>query len=845
MQPQNRNVIAFMVLSLLIVSGWMFLQALTHKPPVTPTTPTTRPTSVTVTGPRWPFAALSTADQREVVGRLVGAAVGTDGGFAGPGQLGLALVGAATDFLAMENLPPPTVATAKPATPPAKVEEVTLGNDQDYFIKVKLSTRGGTVRQVVLNRFQTADGYGLPVWVNRENRTPLALELVPEYRLKIRTELTNRDQPIEYDHTDPFYHYELFHFPHPDDARPVDTLAGVNWTLTQRPTPERPEAVFTAEVPGEVRITKTYTLARGDYHVGLSVKLESLRPEGKGEHKFRYQLAGARGLPIEGEWYTQVLRSTMIGVVEAGRSDMRDFQDSRTIAHRFGGERVDRGEGRIQYASTAVQFFASATVVDDHQVAPTKTNFIEWARPTLEAACMKGRLKSVSPGAFVLNAGDRDWTFSTAERPLLDRRAASLPLNTPIAVIWKLDGVGLTATNILPDDVAIPPLLDDVTVRTTTEQILLTPGKAVEHKYLLYNGPVKVKLLGYLRGADRVEADLVERYENQLDLRTLTDYGSYGWWTSLIIFFTNLMHGLLDFLTRWVFPWSHGICIIILTVLVRGVMFPVSRRQARISKDMQEKMAKVAPEVKKLKEKYKDDPMGMYREQQDLFKRNNINQFAMMGGCLPVLAQMPIFMGLYYCLQESILFRLEPFVYMRNLAAPDMLIWWGEWLPMISEPSAQGGIFFLGPYFNLLPVVAVTLMLVQMILMSPPPTDEQMEMSMKMQRWMMVFMGVMFYKVASGLCVYFIASSLWGLAERKLLPKAQPAGAGGPAPEPPPPSTAIRPRPDPKKPSEGNGGFMQKLRDRWETLLEDAAKQQQARRDDDSRGGKKGRKKRD
>ncbi len=57
--------------------------------------------------------------------------------------------------------------------------------------------------------------------------------------------------------------------------------------------------------------------------------------------------------------------------------------------------------------------------------------------------------------------------------------------------------------------------------------------------------------------------------------------------------------------------------------------------------------------------------------------------------------------------------------------------------------------------------------------------DEQQEMQQKMMKYMMAFMGMMFYKVASGLCLYFIATSLWGLAERKLLPKKKPALAGG------------------------------------------------------------------
>jgi YidC/Oxa1 family membrane protein insertase len=65
----------------------------------------------------------------------------------------------------------------------------------------------------------------------------------------------------------------------------------------------------------------------------------------------------------------------------------------------------------------------------------------------------------------------------------------------------------------------------------------------------------------------------------------------------------------------------------------------------------------------------------------------------------------------------------------------------------------------------------------------PPPTDEQQEMQQKMMKFMMIFFGLMFYKVAAGLCLYFIASSVWGFAERKLLPKSkglQPGVAGGP-----------------------------------------------------------------
>ena len=79
---------------------------------------------------------------------------------------------------------------------------------------------------------------------------------------------------------------------------------------------------------------------------------------------------------------------------------------------------------------------------------------------------------------------------------------------------------------------------------------------------------------------------------------------------------------------------------------------------------------------------------------------------------------------------------------------------------------------WLGPYFNLLPCLTIGLFIWQQKMFMPPAADEQAAMQQKVMQYMMIFMGVMFFKVASGLCLYFIASSLWGIAERKLLPRS-------------------------------------------------------------------------
>ena len=186
-------------------------------------------------------------------------------------------------------------------------------------------------------------------------------------------------------------------------------------------------------------------------------------------------------------------------------------------------------------------------------------------------------------------------------------------------------------------------------------------------------------------------------------------------------------------------------------------------------------MQALAPELKKLQEKNKNDRQAQAMAQMELYRKHGVSP---MGSCWVVLLQMPIFMGLYYALQESIHFRLAPFLWIKNLAAPDMLLYWGQSIPWISRPQDLGSFLYLGPYLNLLPICAVVLMIVQQKFLMPPATDETQEMQQKMMKYMMIFFGIMFYKVAAGLCIYFIVSSLWGLAERQLLPKAKPATAG-------------------------------------------------------------------
>jgi YidC/Oxa1 family membrane protein insertase len=672
----------------------------------------------------------------------------------------------------------------KPPVQAVKRVFIQMGDESSNAIYY-LDNHGASVRKVVLNRFQAANRIGEPEWLDKERKVKKPLELIPED--KKRLEVTLDEEPA-FNFSNVLYHFPLNSTS--VDDRPLDTLGKVNWEVVEPKNPKPDESysrvVFETEVEG-VRVTKTYALAPDTYHLGLEVSLERTERAAAGKLQFRYQLTSGHGMPIEGEWYTSTFTNALIGRWDKKKQDLyRDFQDLRFVSTRAGGNLVvSEDEKIIRYAGMATQFFASVIVVDDKQ---TYQDFLKSARPTLETATVKGTLKSKDAGAgtFVLKPEKEttDMTFQVPPQAWDLFHLGDRPDGKEIGVLYATDSHDRNVAIDVRDPDRINPLfLDDVTVRVNTVPIDLELGTPVTHKYLLYNGPVKVRLLSHLDGDAAVNEDLVNWYRDDLHLDTLTDYHFQGqgfpaWFgenisnriylTRLLISTTNMMHGVLTFLHRWI-P-NYGLCIMVLTIMVRGIMFPLSRKQALMSVRMQE----LQPEIKKLQEKFKDDRQALGMAQMELFRKHKVSP---LGTCWVAFLQMPIFLGLYYCLQESIHFRLAGFLWIKNLAAPDMLFWWSESIPWISRPEDHGNMIYLGPFFNLLPGIAVALMIMQQSMMTPPATDETQAFQQKLMKFMMIFFGVMFYKVAAGLCIYFITSSIWGFTERKLLPKRKKDGA--------------------------------------------------------------------
>lgn len=269
-----------------------------------------------------------------------------------------------------------------------------------------------------------------------------------------------------------------------------------------------------------------------------------------------------------------------------------------------------------------------------------------------------------------------------------------------------------------------------------TEKQSVAPGAQLSTRYRIFTGPKDTAVLEHF------------------GLERFIEYGWIYYITKPLSWILYLFYGVVR---------NYGIAIIMLTLLVRGGMFPLGRQAAVNAQKMQE----LQPEMKRINDLYKEDMQKRADAMRELYTKHNFRPLA---SCLPVFFQIPIFMALYRCLSVDISLRQEPLIpgisWCSNLAGPDMLFDWSSWMPEIIAGRGTG---YLGPYFNILPVITVALFLVQQKVLMPKATDEQTQMTQNMMQVMTVVMGVLFFKVPSGLCIYFITSSLWSLAERKLV----------------------------------------------------------------------------
>jgi YidC/Oxa1 family membrane protein insertase len=190
---------------------------------------------------------------------------------------------------------------------------------------------------------------------------------------------------------------------------------------------------------------------------------------------------------------------------------------------------------------------------------------------------------------------------------------------------------------------------------------------------------------------------------------------------------------------------NYGLAIIIITVLVRLAMVPLMSRQMRSMK----RLGELQPKMKEIQERFADDRQRQSEEMMNLYRQSGVNPLsAMSGGCLPMLLQAPVFIGLFYALQSSIDLRQAPFfLWIRDLSAPEALF------------TIPG----LGIPVRVLPLLMGASMVLQSKLTPTTVDPAQARMMMTVMPVMFTFL---FYQFSSGLVLYWFVSNLIGIGQQ-------------------------------------------------------------------------------
>ncbi len=259
--------------------------------------------------------------------------------------------------------------------------------------------------------------------------------------------------------------------------------------------------------------------------------------------------------------------------------------------------------------------------------------------------------------------------------------------------------------------------LEKTSDSTLNQSITVNPDKNNSFKFKAYYGPQNLAVLR-------------ESGENFDKIMRFSGIGIFDAVAKGIYFVLNTLH---KFIPSW------GLCIILLGVLIYGITYPLTLKSMASMKKMQS----LQPEIAKLKEKYKDNPQRLSKEQMELFKEHKINP---MGGCFPIILQMPVFIGFYQVLWRSVMLKGASFLWIKDLSQPDRAYIFARTYPLI------------GNELNILPFLMGIIMFFQQKI-SQKNMNVTDATQASQQKMMMIFLPIMmlfiFYHAASGLTLYF------------------------------------------------------------------------------------------
>jgi YidC/Oxa1 family membrane protein insertase len=263
----------------------------------------------------------------------------------------------------------------------------------------------------------------------------------------------------------------------------------------------------------------------------------------------------------------------------------------------------------------------------------------------------------------------------------------------------------------------------------------IAANSSVERQIIFYAGPKEYRALALIGAKFNANLDQVLGFDQVPPF-----YSFGGFFAKGLLLTMNWLHDVTKLGYGWV--------IVLITVLLKLIFWPLTMASTRSMKRMQA----LAPEVKALKEKYKDDQQKFVQKQMELWKKNKVSP---MGGCLPMLIQTPVFIGFYTMIRSAIELRGAHFLWVADLSKPDTLFM----IPGLDFP------------FNLLPLLMGASMLWQSHVTPPAPGMDPAQA--KMMRYMPLLFLVFLYNFSAGLALYWTVNNLLTIMQTKFT-KSQP-----------------------------------------------------------------------
>lgn len=250
--------------------------------------------------------------------------------------------------------------------------------------------------------------------------------------------------------------------------------------------------------------------------------------------------------------------------------------------------------------------------------------------------------------------------------------------------------------------------------------LTIEPGQVERLDFVLYAGPNDHEKMSQLN----------------LEVEQIRGKGFFAGLSDLMLLLLRILHKLFR---------NYGLAVIGLALTINLFLYPLTFKSLTSMKQMQA----IQPHVEKLRNEHKDNPQKLNKEIMELYKKHKVNP---VGGCLPMLIQMPIFFSLYGVLMRAIELRGAKFLWIKNLAAPDAFMSFPAKLP------------FLGSSLNILPLIMMVFSFLQQKATNPQHANEQQK---TMALMMPIFLGVIFYNFPSGLVLYFLTNSIFSFYIQK------------------------------------------------------------------------------